>query len=230
MSKLVDSQQLAFIKGRQIMDAVLIANEDSRLVTKKPRILCKLDIEKYMTISIGTFLRMTPLTFYDAEEDHLNILRLILVIFEGMSGLHVNWRKSFMYPVYEVPRMEILKSILEGEVGVLLTTYLGMPLGAKSKSIEIWDGVTEKRHLNDGKIPRVTDFFRSIDRFSGLETGHDRLQWLGNSTGIFKVGAAYGKLNHQICSYSNGPGDIYGMPRSPTRCLALCDYWLKKQS
>ncbi|KAG5582393.1 hypothetical protein H5410_053020 [Solanum commersonii] len=87
-----------------------------------------------------------------------------------------------------------------------------------------------RRHLNDRKIPRVTDLFRSIDRFSGLETGHDRLQWLGNSTGIFKVGTAYGKLNHQICSYSNGPGDIYGKPRSPTRCLALCDYWLKKQN
>ena len=25
------------------------------------------------------------------------------------------------------------------------------------------------------------------------------------------------------------PGDIYGKPRSPTRCLALCGYWLKKQ-
>ncbi|XP_055814706.1 uncharacterized protein LOC129884434 [Solanum dulcamara] len=48
MAKLVDSQQLAFIKGRQIMDAALIANEviDSRLNLKKPVILCKLDIEK----------------------------------------------------------------------------------------------------------------------------------------------------------------------------------------
>ncbi|CAN4119502.1 unnamed protein product [Withania somnifera] len=48
MDKLVDFQQMAFIKGRQIMDAMLIANEavDSRMTQKKPGILCKLDIEK----------------------------------------------------------------------------------------------------------------------------------------------------------------------------------------
>ncbi|WMV55448.1 hypothetical protein MTR67_048833, partial [Solanum verrucosum] len=40
-------------------------------------------------------------------------------------------------------------------------------------------------------------FFRSIDQCSGLETGQDRLQWLGNSKGIFKVGASYRKLNLQ---------------------------------
>jgi len=40
--------------------------------------------------------------------------------------------------------MEILKSILGGEAGVLPITYLGMPSGVKSKSVEIWDGVIEK--------------------------------------------------------------------------------------
>ncbi|KAG5612749.1 hypothetical protein H5410_024030 [Solanum commersonii] len=53
-----------------------------------------------------------------------------------------------------------------------------------------------RRHLNDWEIPRVTEIFRSIDQFSGLEMGRDRLQWLGNSKGIFKVGAVYKKLNH----------------------------------
>lgn len=46
--KLVDGHQMAFLKGRQIMDAALLANEmvDSRVKQKKPAILCKLDIEK----------------------------------------------------------------------------------------------------------------------------------------------------------------------------------------
>lgn len=48
MGKLVDEHQMAFLKGRQIMDASLIANElvDSRVKQKIPRILCKLNIEK----------------------------------------------------------------------------------------------------------------------------------------------------------------------------------------
>ena len=37
-----------------------------------------------------------------------------------------------------------LARILGGRTGDLPTTYLGMPLGAKSKSIGIWNGVIEK--------------------------------------------------------------------------------------
>ena len=48
IGKLVDGHQMAFLKGRQIMDVMLIANEtvDSRQKQKNPGILCKLDMEK----------------------------------------------------------------------------------------------------------------------------------------------------------------------------------------
>lgn len=48
------------------------------------------------------------LIFCDPEEEHLKILRLILVIFEEMLDLGVNARKSFMYAVNEVSNMKIL--------------------------------------------------------------------------------------------------------------------------
>lgn len=72
------------------------------------------------------------LIFSGAEEDQLKYLWVILVLFEGVSGLHNNWRKSFMYPINEVNHRNCIASIFGGEVGTLPTTYLGMPLGAKS--------------------------------------------------------------------------------------------------
>ena len=48
VSKVVSQAQNAFLEGRQILDAVLIANEaiDSMLKMNENRVLCKLDIEK----------------------------------------------------------------------------------------------------------------------------------------------------------------------------------------
>lgn len=83
------------------------------------------------------------LIFCDAEEGQLLILRSILVLLEGISGLHISWRKRQLFPINEVPNMLELFGILGGDVGSLPTMYLSLPLGAKSKSMSIWNSMIE---------------------------------------------------------------------------------------
>ncbi|XP_015087000.1 uncharacterized protein LOC107030122 [Solanum pennellii] len=82
--------------------------------------------------------------FCGVEEEQFKYLRVILILFEGISGLHISWRKNFLYPINKVHNMEALNLILGGQVGALPTTYIGMLLGAKSMTKVIWSSVIEK--------------------------------------------------------------------------------------
>ncbi|KAF3647470.1 hypothetical protein FXO38_18639 [Capsicum annuum] len=84
------------------------------------------------------------LVFCGADKGQIRFLRVIFILFELLSRLHINWNKSFLYPVNEVLDIHNVSNILGGRIGMLPTIYLGMPRGAKSNSKDIWNGVPEK--------------------------------------------------------------------------------------
>ncbi|RVW47166.1 hypothetical protein CK203_070193 [Vitis vinifera] len=151
----------AFVEGKQILDAVLIANEaiNSVLKNNENGILCKLDIEKAYDnvdwvkgrsekgVQISHLLFADDaLVFCQASQDHLTYLSWLLMWFEAVSGLRLNLEKSELISVGRVENIDDLALDFGCRVGSLPSTYLGLPLGALFKSVTVWDGVEERFH------------------------------------------------------------------------------------
>jgi hypothetical protein len=64
--------------------------------------------------------------------------------FEAVSGLRINLGKSEIVPIGPVVDVEDLAQVLGGRIASLPMKYLGLPLGAKYKSKEIWNLILEK--------------------------------------------------------------------------------------
>lgn len=75
-------------------------------------------------------------------------LRCILLIMKTATGLKVYWSKSALSAVRDIPIDGRLAKVLECEMVPLPTTYLGLPLGAKSSSIDIWNPAIERMGRN----------------------------------------------------------------------------------
>jgi hypothetical protein len=64
--------------------------------------------------------------------------------FEAVSGLRINLGKSEIVPVGPIDDVEALALVLGGQIASLPMKYLGLPLGARYKSKEIWNPILEK--------------------------------------------------------------------------------------
>jgi hypothetical protein len=86
----------------------------------------------------------------DALSDQIHNLDHILLSFDVISGLKVNFQNYELVVVGEVPHMEELTSILNCSISSLPMQYLGLPLGAPFKSNAIWDGVVKENRKRVG--------------------------------------------------------------------------------
>ena len=84
------------------------------------------------------------LLFCEADIDQLKFISWILMWFEAMPGLKINLTKSEIIPIGLVTNLVELASELGCKIGSLPTSYLGLPLGAKHKTLGICDSIEER--------------------------------------------------------------------------------------
>ena len=81
------------------------------------------------------------LIFYEADKDQLKFLSWTLMWIEVMQWLRINLKKGDIILVGPIANVEELATKLGCGVSSLLTSYLGLPLGASHKVIGVWDSV-----------------------------------------------------------------------------------------
>ncbi|XP_026399012.1 uncharacterized protein LOC113294851 [Papaver somniferum] len=84
------------------------------------------------------------LIFLDADVEQVKNLRLILLSFEMLTGLKIDFAKSQIFGVCFDGDLSVFSSILGCYSSVFLTIYIGLPLGDKCGGVAKRDRITEK--------------------------------------------------------------------------------------
>ncbi|CAN1823558.1 Putative ribonuclease H protein At1g65750 [Linum perenne] len=211
LKTVISPNQFAFIDGRNITEASLLANEvvDSRRASGKNGLVFKLDLEKaFDSISWSCILNALKafglsgrwidwihacissvhfyvlvneestdffwirrgiergwirgfhmnerdgigeinhllyaddtLLFCEAEEEQVRNLFAILLCFQAVSGLRINFKKRSLFAIGCVPDINIFSQIFGCKVESFPTSYLGLPLGGNPSSVAMRDPV-----------------------------------------------------------------------------------------
>ncbi|XP_017974454.1 PREDICTED: uncharacterized protein LOC18601081 [Theobroma cacao] len=170
----VGNNQFAFVKGRQLIDAVLVANELIDLIKKEKTegLILKVDFEKaydYINWGFLDFI-MAKMGFHEKWRGwihecistvHMSILvngspsknfRMrrrpsprVLRVFQSMSALKINFAKSSLTGIdMELEVMEEWANLVGCGRDSLPTSYLGLPLGVNHRSQQLWRPVIQK--------------------------------------------------------------------------------------
>ncbi|XP_026417135.1 uncharacterized protein LOC113312610 [Papaver somniferum] len=187
---IISQHQTVVVKKRQILDGFLIANEliDSRLRSGKPvgkaltfmiRTAQEQGILSSFQVKGGGFLVSylqfadDTLIFLDADIEKVKNLRLILLSFEMLTGLKINFAKSQISGVGYDGDLNVFCSLLGCHNGVSPIIYLGIPLGDKCGGVAKWDKVVDKfiarfhgwkktLFFRAGKITLINNVFSSL--------------------------------------------------------------------
>ena len=101
--------------------------------------------------------------FSKAYMEELQNLKLIMLVFEKLSGLKINLDKSTLSKINISQGLIIsLASMLEQKVLDWPWTYLGLPLGGNAKAIVFWDPMIDK-------VLRRLDGWKRLFCLKGIE-------------------------------------------------------------
>ena len=85
------------------------------------------------------------LIFCEAKLQHLSVFKGILLSFQGLSGLSVNYTKSALIVLGKDEEWaQRAASFLGCSIAQLPINYLGLPLGANMNRTSSWQGVIDK--------------------------------------------------------------------------------------
>ncbi|XP_072062309.1 uncharacterized protein [Arachis hypogaea] len=176
MPRLVGETQSAFVKGRKIHDGALIACEMVHWLKmrNKEAAIIKLDFQKAYDRVKWNFVDIVlekmgfgcrwrawfaddTILFCPPEDETMKNYKRLLLWFELMFGLSINFEKSSLIPINcEEHWVQRMCSLWGCKSDTLLVRYLGVPLRANPRLVKTWkpiiDKVEEKLSLWKSKV------------------------------------------------------------------------------